>query len=323
VQADNNLPAPADAPVALADLPLVLRPDQIPPEPAYPKEKPKGGYAKGKTRIAWYGALIVAIVVLGCVALFLLTRPAPREGMPLLGPYYPRNISVPRGQGSLNCAQWTFTGHIVEGSGIRVRMWTDDKSLDTSTTADGQGDFKFVISRDVLKMNQPGGSATQPFHLRLYNPQNAPVSGIVDSQFIRTCTDGMDFQRQSVLDRTSPVFWPGPYIISYSQPTGTPVFTCDFTGFIGTAHDDNGPIDGLRIEVWEEGAITKGIYTTYTGENTAIGGGGWEIMARPGRKYVINILNHRGQPTFTRSMYLPYGDCDARLILIAITQSSR
>jgi hypothetical protein len=154
------------------------------------------------------------------------------------------------------------------------------------------------------------------------------------------CRQNVVYQRyprdaQNANTRDAP--WDGPYRITYSDLTSTDslpqttnhltrlLYECDWIGVIGTAHDDKGPVPGLIVTIyeWLPGGNVNAWFIP-TGDIPFMNQSGWAIELEAGKRYFIDVTNHRGQSAVSEIFYFPpVESCDQRVMLIEVSQEVR
>ncbi len=328
----------------------LLTPLPVPEPPPAKKKK------RAARPWAWVTGGLVVLFGLGLLLLVFPLHsersPATPEIAPdPVGPYYADVISEARyisycdgciafsdhDDGTRPCGDyWTITGRVEEqGAGAIVRAWTGGGYSTSVLTRNKAGDYHFLIERADLGASGALPDGSTRLYLRLYDAGGTPLSGITDVGFDDThCTAYVVFQREPLVgllgSRPAQVRpWGGPYRLSYSAPTNAAFLTGsdpaldayragDWTGLVGIAYDDSGPVTELTVQAWELGNSSM-IHTVQTGDHPAVGGGGWVLPLAWGKQYVINVINPNWGSEGTQVIDFPVGDCGTRLLRAVIT----
>ncbi|MEP6985774.1 MAG: hypothetical protein ABI970_09260 [Chloroflexota bacterium] len=304
--------------------------DRKPKEKQKKKEKVKGNPA----RAHWIRLLIVVLggLVVGLSVVVLFSNLTYTLPPPVLGPYYERYMYPYLKQAPAPCSQFLVFGQVKQGPGIVAHMWIRD--YDQQVTTDAQGNFQLTLPKDkIVYEREPNNHyvGDVPVKFQLLDQAGGEQSGINNLLFLHSCALYLEFWHENSgglkIGNPSlrPASWGGPYNLAYSKLTTTPLLICEFTGFTGTAYDDDGPMKDLSIQIVNlDEHFDKPHYSlTYTqGLEAQMGPSWWYIAAEPEHRYVMQIVNPQGAIIITDIIYLPKKQgCGANLIKVSIMKA--
>ncbi|MEP6987963.1 MAG: hypothetical protein ABI970_20345 [Chloroflexota bacterium] len=295
------------------------------------KEKEKGNPAEAhRARLIIIG---LAGVVIGLLVIFVFRSVTYTLPPPVLGPYYQRYGLEYAGLTPSPCKKFTLFGQVKDApAGMVVHAWIRD--FDQQAITDNQGNFRITLPKEAIVY--PDNKNFQyindvPVNLQLLDTTGKVQSGITHNVFFNGCVSYHEFWHENSGGykfgdpALRPPSWNGPYSVSYSPLTTTPLLTCDFTGFTGTAYDDNGPMKDLTVQITNsEFGSGKPVYnrTLTSGLEIPMGPGWWYIKVEPEHTYLIQVINHEGIVIFADFVYLPKKQgCGANLIEMSIMQA--
>ena len=285
--------------------------------------------SSGQLVISLLLIFVGTLIVIGAGFLFFRTvvHAAPA---PILGPYYTRYTEPYQELTTPPCITYTLFGRIKNNPQLAIRVWTDF-GFDQRANLNINGEFQFDLPPQQIFRGDPQTHQLldPPVRIQLFDNDSTTLSGIHQMWFGGGCalyTEFWRYESQTTLfnppERTDT--WTGAYQTSISELAGVaPLLDCDFSGFVGTIHDDQGPVNGMAVRVAPLGRPDD-ISMVISGENERLDEGGWAIDVPPNEEYVLNVYNINDELISTQIVSLPTGNtCSLRVIEVAIIQADR
>ncbi|HEX2907662.1 MAG TPA: hypothetical protein VHO69_12410, partial [Phototrophicaceae bacterium] len=223
-------------------------------------------------------------------------------------------------------------GVIKENAGLTAHFWLGD--YDAQVVPDAAGNFQQIIPKNVIVYQHEAGNhfpADYPLRLQLLDATGQTQSGISRLYFGSGCAVYVEYWRENwsglkIGSRAArPPAWAGPYELAFSEFTTSSLVICEFSGFIGTAYDDYGPMHDVYIQIAnvDQGLNNPEYLITEAGTlDVQMGPSGWYLFADPDHRYLLQVANANGDIYFSDVIYLPPKQgCEKNLIKVSITQS--
>jgi hypothetical protein len=313
-----------------AQFPEATLPEAQPAAPRKAKQKQKvesSGGGAARLLIVAIGGLVIGGA--GFILFRTLTYTLPP---PVLGPYYQRHLYPYTRQAPSPCDSFLVFGTVKDGGGLTAHLWI--REYDQQMTLDATGNFQFELPSEAIIYRGELGNhylGDPPVRFQLLDNAGSIQSGINQLWFLRGCALYLEYWRDTSgglkmgNPALRPTSWQGPYQVAYSALTTSPLLICDFTGFTGTAYDDNGPMRDIAIQISDvdNPSSPPQYWVTDSGSLEAqMGPSGWYLFAKPDNRYLLQVVSPSGVIIISDVVYLPPKEgCEGNLIKVSITQA--